>query len=196
VRAPPARGIRREELRLAKGAKKPPAKSRKPASGTDERERLLARIAGALGIPPGEAELRALRELAERVAPEPPPGSTRIHSPPPPVPDATVAPTGALPERLYLLLDGRGLDGRGLPIEVIDVPTTVGTGRSCTVWVNAPQVETRHLQITRDGGAWVLEDLATEKGTFLRGERVGKRRIAHGDEYRLAGYLRVRTELR
>jgi hypothetical protein len=170
-------------------ARKKPAATKKPAS---ERELLAGRIAEALGISREEAELRALRELAERVAPERPPEGERVHVPPP----REEARPGELPQRLYLLLDGRGLDGRGLPVEVIDVPTTIGSGRSCTVWINSPQIETRHLQITRDGDAWTLEDLGSEKGTFLRGERVQRRRIEHGDEYRLAGYLRMRTELR
>jgi hypothetical protein len=157
-----------------------------------DRDRLATRIAEALGISREEAELRALCELAERVAPEQPPKADRIHTPP-----ARESPSaGALPERLYLLLDGRGLDGRGMPVEVIDDPTTIGSARTCTVWVNSPQIETRHLQITRDGDAWLLDDLGTEKGTFLRGERVQRRRIENGDEYRLAGYLRLRTELR
>ena len=49
-------------------------KSRKPVSTSrrrGERERLLKRIAEALHIGEAEAELRALRELAERIAPEP-----------------------------------------------------------------------------------------------------------------------------
>jgi hypothetical protein len=154
----------------------------------------VARIATALRVSHGEAELRALRELAERVAPQPPPGGPRVHVPPAERRDAPPPP--ALPQRLFLLLDGRGIDGRGLPVEVIDLPTVVGSGRSCTVWVNSPQIETRHVQITREGNGWMLEDLGSEKGTFLAGQRVHRRRIEHGDEYHLAGYLRVRTELR
>lgn len=176
-------------------ARRPPGEARTNEK-VAERERLARRIAEALGISREEAELRALRELAERVAPEQPPESDRVHSPPSREASQPSARSGALPQRLYLLLDGRGLDGRGLPVEVIDVPTTIGSGRNCTIWINSPQIETRHLQITRDGEAWVLEDLGSEKGTFLRGERVQRRRIENGDEYRLAGYLRMRTELR
>ena len=152
-----------------------------------ERAQLRSRLAKALGISEDEAELRALRELAASLPPpvEKSPGS----KPPPP-------PSSSLPRRLYLLLDGRGLDGRGMPIEVIDLPCVVGSGRNCQVWVNSPQIETRHLQITQGDQGWVLEDLGSEHGTFLGDRRIQRRPIADGDEYRLAGYLRLRTELR
>ena len=152
-----------------------------------ERAQLRSRLAKALGISEDEAELRALRELAASLPPpvEKSPGS----KPPPP-------PSSSLPRRLYLLLDGRGLDGRGMPIEVIDLPCMVGSSRNCQVWVNSPQIETRHLQITQGDQGWVLEDLGSEHGTFLGDRRIQRRPIADGDEYRLAGYLRLRTELR
>jgi FHA domain len=166
------------------------AAGRKPAGRREgEREVLVRRIAQALGISVAEAMLRALRELAERVAPQKP-------SRPDPAHAARVKATGALPERLYLLLDGRGLDGRGMPVEVIDVPTVVGSERHCTVWVNSPQIETRHLQFAREDGDWYVEDLGSTHGTFLGDQRITRRRVADGDEYRLAGYLRLRTELR
>jgi hypothetical protein len=167
----------------AKTAAKPAAKAAKKKPS--ELDQLRARAAKALGVSEDEAELRALRELLERTEPAAP------ATPPKPAPAR-----GALPQRLYLLLDGRGLDGRGMPVEVIDVPCTVGSERHCTVWVNSPQIETRHLQITHGDEGWVLEDLGSEHGTFLDGKRVRRRVLQDGDEFRLAGYLRLRAELR
>src|SRR5919206_697783 len=94
---------------------------------------LRARVAKALGVSEEEAELRAFRELAARL-PDPSPKK----SAPAPAP-----PAGPLPQRLYLLLDGRGLDGRGMPVEVIDLPCVVGSGKNCSVWINSPRIETR-----------------------------------------------------
>ena len=211
-----------------KGRKPAPQKAskRKPASTSrrrGERERLLKGIAEALHIGEVEAELRALRELAERVAPQQPRDDS-LHEAAEQVHDQTrkletqidrahelaeqahVRATesrakaqsrsvGPLPQRLYLLLDGRGLDGRGMPVEVIDT-AVVGSGRQCHVWVNSPQIETRHLQFGRDEEGWYVEDLGSEHGTFLGDERISLRRVQDGDEYRLAGYLRVRAEIR
>ena len=203
----------------------PKAARRKPAGRRGrEQEALVQRICGALGISGDEAVLRALRELAERVAPEKPArpdsahtaaaklqstagkiherieqahalaGETHVRAHGAAVKARSAS--GALPERLYLLLDGRGLDGRGMPVEVIDVPTVVGSDRHCTVWVNSPRIETRHLQFAQENGDWYLEDLGSAHGTFLGDQRITRRRVEDGDEYRLAGYLRLRTEFR
>jgi hypothetical protein len=150
-----------------------------------ELEQLRAKAAKALGISEKEAELRALRELLASL---------------PAAPERKPAPQAAtpspLPQRLYLLLDGRGLDGRGMPVEVIDLPCVIGSARNCAVWINSPQIETRHLQITHGDEGWVLEDLGSEHGTFIEDRRIARRVLQHGDEFRLAGYLRLRTELR
>jgi pSer/pThr/pTyr-binding forkhead associated (FHA) protein len=42
----------------------------------------------------------------------------------------------------------------------------------------------------------VVEDLETEHGTYFGGERIRQRVLRDGDELKLAGYLRVRAELR
>jgi hypothetical protein len=150
-----------------------------------ELEQLRARAAKALGTSEKEAELRALRELL---------ASLPAASQKKPAPQVTSG--GPLPQRLYLMLDGRGLDGRGMPVEVIDLPCVIGSARNCTVWINSPQIETRHLQITRGDEGWVLEDLGSERGTFFGDRRIVRRVLENGDEFRLAGYLRLRAELR
>ena len=178
----------------------------KPARG--ERDRLIAALAAKLGVPKAEAELRALRDFTTRIAnteAEGPPsrptsGALGLGKNGDPATGKAAAPPareGGLPQRLFLLLDGRGLDGHGLPIEVIETTATIGSGKFCTVWINSPQIETRHLQIQQDGDAWVLSDLNSTHGTLLGEEPLAEPRVvAHGDEYRLAGYLRMRTELR
>jgi len=169
----------------AKGVARP---GRKKAPS--ELQQLRAQAAKALGVSEEEAELRALRELIERTAP---PAAAPIRTP---VASERQPAHGVLPQRLYLLFDGRGLDGRGMPVEVIDVPCVIGSERHCTVWVNSPQIETRHAQITHGDEGWVLEDMGSEHGTFLAGKRVRRHVLRHGDELRLAGYLRLRAELR
>jgi len=164
--------------------------SKKPSS---EAADLRARIAKALGVSPEAAERRALRELAESLGlfQEKMPA----HGAAQPTHHASPQ-ANYLPQRLYLLLDGRGLDGRGMPMEVIDLPYTIGSGRKCTMWINSPQIETEHLRITHGDEGWLLEDLGTEHGTFMGEKKIKRRVIQDGDEYRLAGYLRLRAELR
>jgi Nif-specific regulatory protein len=83
-----------------------------------------------------------------------------------------------------------------MPVEVIDLPCVIGSGRNCNVWINSPQIETRHLQITHGDEGWLLEDLGSEHGTFFEDRKITRRVLEHGDEFRLAGYLRLRAELR
>ena len=170
-------------------AKKTAAKkiSSKPAAKRPES--LKARVARELGVTEAEAEERAIRELAETL------GLLDESAPPAPASAPPPASTG-LPQRLYLLLDGRGLDGRGMPVEVIDLPCTIGSEKKSSVWINSPQIETHHARITHEKDGWVFEDLGSEHGTFLGDKRIKRRVIQNGDEYRLAGYLRLRTELR
>jgi len=169
-----------------------PAKKKKPS----EAEELKAKIAKALGVKEGEAELRALRELAESLgllgseAPAPPQAAAK------PAERPHTTPGAYLPQRLYLLLDGRGLDGRGMPQEVIDLPCIIGSSKKASVWINSPQIETHHLRITHGDEGWLLEDLGSEHGTFFGDKKIKRRVIQDGDEYRLAGYLRLRTELK
>ncbi len=170
-----------------KSSAKPPSAKKPPAQG------LRARIAKALGVSEEEAEARALRELAASIGLDAP----KSRAPEPPEALAHGQPSGHyLPQRLYLLLDGRGLDGRGMPIEVIDLPCVIGSSKKCNVWINMTQIETHHLQITHGDSGWVIEDLNSEHGTTIGDQKLKRRVIQNGDEYRLAGYVRLRTELR
>jgi hypothetical protein len=154
---------------------------------------LKARVAKALGVTEAEAETRALRELADSIGLDAP--AAKKSEPPEAL--AHGRPSGHyLPQRLYLLLDGRGLDGRGMPIEVIDLPCVIGSSKKSNVWINMTQIETQHLMVTHGDSGWVIEDLNSEHGTLFGDQKLKRRVIQNGDEYRLAGYVRLRTELR
>ena len=165
--------------------------TRKSAKKPSEAEQLKAKIARALGASEAEAELRALREMADALG-----LSEKKAAAAPPPKAAHTTPGSYLPQRLYLSMDGRGLDGRGMPQEVIDLPCIVGSSKKANVWINSPQIETQHLRITHAGEGWVLEDLGTEHGTFFGDKKIKRRVLQDGDEFRLAGYLRLRTELK
>jgi hypothetical protein len=183
----------------APGAKKGAAPGAKKAGS--EKAQLLEKLARELGVGPEEVELRALRVLAGSLgvsSGKKAPGAAGAGKKPPDPRASTDAPQEAghyLPQRLYLAMDGRGLDGRGMPVEVIDLPCVIGSEKRCSVWINSPQIETRHLQITHTGEGWVLQDLDSEHGTFFGDRRIQRHVIKSGDEFRLAGYLRLRTDL-
>jgi hypothetical protein len=168
--------------------------TKKAAKKPSEAEELKAKIAKALGASEEEAELRALREMAESLGVGGKPAAAESRPAPPK--SAHTTPGSYLPQRLYLLMDGRGLDGRGMPQEVIDLPCIIGSSKKSNVWINSPQIETQHLRITHEDEGWVLEDLHTEHGTFMGDKKIKRRVLQDGDEFHLAGYLRLRTELK
>jgi hypothetical protein len=162
----------------------------RPKNQVAEASKLRALVAKELGIPAGAVELRALRDLAASL------GLGKPAEKAAPAPAAKKPSSSYLPQRLYLAMDGRGLDGRGMAFEVIDLPCLIGSSKRASVWINSPQIETNHLQITQSDDGWLLEDLKTEHGTFMGEKRIQKRVLEDGDEFKLAGYLRLRAELR
>ncbi len=165
---------------------------------------LALELAAKLGLSEHEVIARALRELAARpvllgdaaAAPKDESRAALLDKDAVRLQPERKGPGAYLPRRLYLRLAGRGLDGGGMPVEVIDSPLTLGSGRRNTIWVNQPQIETLHVQIVQSDDGWVLEDMNTEHGTFLDGERISRRVIRDGDTFQLAGYLTVKAELR
>jgi hypothetical protein len=58
----------------------------------------------------------------------------------------------------------------------------VGPSRGCDVVMPAPTVSRRHLELRALDGAWLAVDLGSSNGTWLMGRRVGRARVAPGDE--------------
>jgi|ERR1041384_376920 pSer/pThr/pTyr-binding forkhead associated (FHA) protein len=171
--------------------------TKKAAKKPSEAQELKAKIAKALGASEEEAELRALRELAGSLGVGESKAPPRVETKKEHEKAQHTTPGSYLPQRLYLAMDGRGLDGRGMPQEVIDLPCIIGSSKKqVTVWINSPQIETQHLRITHGDEGWVLEDLGSEHGTFMGDKRIKRRVLQDGDEFHLAGYLRLRTDLK
>ena len=62
---------------------------------------------------------------------------------------------------------------------------TVGADAQCDVHVNQPQISSRHLKLSTCGDRVWLEDLGSSNGTFVGGERVGRRDLRPTDQVRL-----------
>lgn len=95
------------------------------------------------------------------------------------------ATTGAL----FLLRDD------GSELEVLKERFLIGRGRHCDLVVESGKVSREHAAIVREGDAWFVEDLASANGTWMRRERIDRRRIADGDEFYVCAE-RVRCALR
>jgi pSer/pThr/pTyr-binding forkhead associated (FHA) protein len=59
---------------------------------------------------------------------------------------------------------------------------TVGRSSRCDVVVADPTVSRRHLELRAEDGGWVAVDLGSTNGTWIMGRRVGRARVAAGDE--------------
>jgi hypothetical protein len=157
---------------------------------------------------PAARERRAAKErvleTAERlerdmtVAPPPPVAPTGGEEPaarPPPVPSPLAAPPpplpGAAPGSGKLAL--RREDGA--VIEVTQDRFVVGRGAHCDLVIDSAKISREHASFFRQDGGWWIEDLGSSNGTWLRGERVTRRRVEHGDEYFLCAE-KIRCALR
>jgi small-conductance mechanosensitive channel len=90
----------------------------------------------------------------------------------------------ARPARLYV---AEGPE-RGMSLQLVGAePATVGRSRTCALALSDPNASKEHLRIAWEGGAWVMTDLASSKGTRVNGrpaERAELKpfdRIAVGD---------------
>src|SRR5688572_5194427 len=64
--------------------------------------------------------------------------------------------------------------------------SVLGRSRDADIRFDVPGVSRRHARIVVDGEHVALEDLGSQNGTYLRGERItGRATLADGDEVRL-----------
>lgn len=69
----------------------------------------------------------------------------------------------------------------------------LGRDDGCEIVIPVRQISRRHLRITLDGGACVIEDLRSKNGTWVNGYRLtGMRQLEDGDEIRVAKDIRLR----
>jgi hypothetical protein len=98
---------------------------------------------------------------------------------PPPVPAAIPPPPGAAlrPGALALRRED------GAVVEVTRDRLVVGRGVGCDLVIDSAKISREHAAFFRQDGVWWIEDLGSSNGTWLRGERVTRQRVQHGDEY-------------
>jgi pSer/pThr/pTyr-binding forkhead associated (FHA) protein len=80
-------------------------------------------------------------------------------------------------------------------VEVTQDRFVVGRGSHCDLVIDSAKISREHAVFVRQDGGWWIEDLGSSNGTWLRGERVTRRRVEHGDEYFLCAE-KIRCALR
>ncbi len=67
----------------------------------------------------------------------------------------------------------------------LDEETLIGSAEQCQVQINAEGISGRHARVVLLEGRLSIEDLASETGTWVNGERVVQTSLASGDEIRI-----------
>ncbi len=75
--------------------------------------------------------------------------------------------------------------------ELGDRPLVVGRSGQAEVNVRDDGLSRRHFLIVREGGEYVIKDLNSRNGTWVRGHRVFTERLQHNDLI-VAGHTRFR----
>jgi sigma-B regulation protein RsbU (phosphoserine phosphatase) len=70
----------------------------------------------------------------------------------------------------------------------------IGRRSDCQIFVPDMRVSRQHARIIRDDGRWCLEDLGSNNGTFVNGNRVQTAELRHEDEIVIA-QNKIRVEL-
>jgi Tol biopolymer transport system component/pSer/pThr/pTyr-binding forkhead associated (FHA) protein len=76
-----------------------------------------------------------------------------------------------------------GLSGEygGKTFPLSKAETLIGRGEDCDLQIVDSRISRNHVQLRREGEAWVLEDLGSTHGTFIKGEQIKKATLQHGD---------------
>jgi pSer/pThr/pTyr-binding forkhead associated (FHA) protein len=57
----------------------------------------------------------------------------------------------------------------------------IGRGEECDLQIVDAHISRNHAQLRHETGGWILEDLGSKHGTFIKGERVARAILADGD---------------
>jgi len=67
----------------------------------------------------------------------------------------------------------------------LDVPRfTIGRTSAASLYIESPDVSRDHAEIVRDRDRYLLHDHGSRGGTFVNGQRITERHLAHGDRIR------------
>src|SRR5688572_21332212 len=79
--------------------------------------------------------------------------------------------------------------------ELSQMTYSVGREKDNDIILEMPGVSRRHIRLSRQVEAYILEDLGSSNGTFVNGQRVsGSRLLTPGDKIRLGSSVELKYE--
>ncbi|MCZ7525985.1 MAG: zinc-ribbon and FHA domain-containing protein [Acidimicrobiia bacterium] len=92
-----------------------------------------------------------------------------------------------VPEGMGMLFVARGPDA-GSRILLEGPRTTAGRHPDSNIFLDDVTVSRRHAEIVRSGDDYLLRDVGSLNGTYVRGERIDEATLRHGDEVQIGRY--------
>jgi hypothetical protein len=62
-----------------------------------------------------------------------------------------------------------------------ELPLVVGRGAGCNLLLSDPTVSRQHIELRREGDAWIVHDLGSLNGVSVNGWRVDRAELRNGD---------------
>lgn len=82
----------------------------------------------------------------------------------------------------------------GRRYNLVDGDYILGRRSDCQIFVPDMRVSRQHARIHRESAEWALEDLGSNNGTYVNGERIQNAKLEHEDEITIANN-RIRVEM-
>jgi Tol biopolymer transport system component len=77
--------------------------------------------------------------------------------------------------------------GKSFPL--VEGETLIGRGEECTLQIVDARISRTHARLHSEGDDWILEDLGSTHGTFVKGNKIEKAVLRHGDTITIGATL-------
>lgn len=78
-----------------------------------------------------------------------------------------------------------GYDTEGMEYPITETYAMIGRSKDAAVHLKDPMVSREHAAIEFDEDAFILKDLDSTNGTYMRGVLIKERRLSHGDKFQV-----------
>jgi ABC-type multidrug transport system ATPase subunit len=88
--------------------------------------------------------------------------------------------------KLFLSFNNGGPELRGSQPKVTGI---IGRDPNCEIFIDSLSVSRKHAKLSEHKGSWKIEDLGSQNGTFVNGERIKERDLVVGDQIKIGTNL-------